>query len=205
MSRSEKFFDRVANRREVTKGGQTFKRTISGVKKHLCVDDVVLDFACGTGSLTCELAEEVSGIHGIDTSGNMIAVARAAAVERNAANLRFSHTDIFDATLAQESFDVVLAFNVLHYLDDASTTLQRVHRLLKPNGLFISSTACLGERTTPLGLFVRLLGKTRVVPPMTFFRAPELEASISHEGFQIVEATTISPALSERLLVARRT
>lgn len=151
------------------------------------------------------LVRELNEIHGIDTSGNMIAVAKAAALERNATNLCFSHMDIFDAALTEESFDVVQAFNVLHYLDDASTTLQRVHRLLRPDGLFISSTACLGERRTSLGLFLRLLGKIRVIPPMKFFRASELEASISHEGFRIVEATTISPALSERLLVAQKT
>ena len=41
---------------------------------------------------------------------------------------------------------MVLALNLLHLLPDRPAALAKIHRLLKPGGLFISSTACLADR-----------------------------------------------------------
>jgi 2-polyprenyl-3-methyl-5-hydroxy-6-metoxy-1,4-benzoquinol methylase len=51
---------------------------------------------------------------------------------------------------------VILAFHVLHLLEDTQEVVQRMHELLKPGGLFVSATACMGEKSF-LGMFLLLV------------------------------------------------
>lgn len=70
---------------------------------------------------------------------------------------------------------------------DRPSTFARIHRLLKPNGLFISKTPCLSEMNPLIRVAVpvmRLIGKA---PFVSFFTAPALEAEITAAGFTIDE------------------
>jgi 2-polyprenyl-3-methyl-5-hydroxy-6-metoxy-1,4-benzoquinol methylase len=59
---------------------------------------------------------------------------------------------IFDTRLKEETFDVILAFGILHLLKDFPKAIRRINELLKPGGWFISSTACMGkDKTIPTG------------------------------------------------------
>ena len=53
-------------------------------------------------------------VHGIDTSAKMIDLAKKKAREREVANVHFAQKTIFDEELGRESFDMILAFNILH-------------------------------------------------------------------------------------------
>ena len=44
---------------------------------------------------------------------------------------------LFDATLEAGTYDVVLAFNILHLVDDAPVVVARAAELLKPAGLLV--------------------------------------------------------------------
>jgi 2-polyprenyl-3-methyl-5-hydroxy-6-metoxy-1,4-benzoquinol methylase len=61
-------------------------------------------------------------------------------------NVDFAQTNLFDERYTKESFDVILAFNILHFLEDHRQALQRITELLKPGGLCISLTPCLREK-----------------------------------------------------------
>jgi precorrin-6B methylase 2 len=67
MGTSEAFFDRVArrSRSKSTAPGQTATRTIAATKQHLSGDERVLDFGCGTGSLSLMVADHVASVHGV--------------------------------------------------------------------------------------------------------------------------------------------
>ncbi len=69
--------------------------------------------------------------------------------------------------------------------------------------MFLSSTACLGEKLTLLGALVFILTRTGFIPRMGYYRVTELEGLIADRGFEIVDAQTLSK-LSERFIVARR-
>ena len=76
----------------------------------------------------------------------MIEAAKRGAVERKIENVDFAYTTIFDERYKKESFDVIMAFGILHVLDDAQQAIQRITELLKSGGFFISTTPCLKEK-----------------------------------------------------------
>jgi SAM-dependent methyltransferase len=53
----------------------TYINIIKRTKTHLKISDIVLDYGCGTGLISNEIAEYVKGIHAIDISSNMIGIA----------------------------------------------------------------------------------------------------------------------------------
>lgn len=55
--------------------------------------------------------------------------------------------DLFDESLRPGSFDAVVACNVLLYLENRAEVLARIRELLRPEGMFLSATDCLGERS----------------------------------------------------------
>ena len=181
---------------------QTHINTINGIVRHLKADDVILDFACGSGIKTMDIAGNVHTIKAIDTSSKMIEVARKRAFEKNISNISFENINIFDDRFKEESFNAILALNVLHLLVEPDLILERMRRLLKPKGLFISATACLGEKWSPLASCLLLLGKTRYVPSFNKYNVSGLEETIRGNKFNIVETINISKALSEHLIVA---
>ena len=120
--------------------------TISYSKKYLKKSDTVLDFACGTGLSTLELAGGVKKIDAIDTSTGMLDIARQKARKKSILNIDFRCEDISSSQLSEERYDVICAFNIFYFIKDIDETLGRIGKLLKPEGVCLSVTDCLGER-----------------------------------------------------------
>ena len=125
-----------------------------------------------------EIAHCVREIKGMDISSKMIALAKQRAGAHGIENVVFSQATLFDPRCLPESYDVILAFNILHLLEDTPGILQRLHALLKPGGLLLSATACGGEKTFTNFIQTLLLWplmKMGVIPYIRFFTAPEFE------------------------------
>jgi len=207
MNNSEKFWDKVSNlfdrpEKKIDQASTSFK-TIEATKKMLASNDVVLDFGCGPGTITNEIAESVKTIHAIDISSGMIAVAERKAAQRNIENIDFEQSNLFDEQYKKESFDVILAFNILHYIEDMPKVMLRINSLLKPEGLFISATACLGERKTFLSMMMFFLTKIGLVPKMIFFKISELENLLTNGNFVTVDSESLS-RLPDCFIVAKK-
>jgi 2-polyprenyl-3-methyl-5-hydroxy-6-metoxy-1,4-benzoquinol methylase len=196
MNKSEKFWDKVSNlfnssEKKIKQNSTSFK-TIEATKKMLDSSDVVLDYGCGPGTITIEIAESVKTMHAIDISSGMIEVAKGTAAKRNIENIDFEHSNLFDEQYKKESFNVILAFNILHFIEDTPKVMLRLNDLLKPGGLFISATACLGERKTFLSMMMFFLTKIGVVPKMNFFKISELENLMTDGNFTLVDRQRLS-------------
>ncbi|NIS67680.1 MAG: methyltransferase domain-containing protein [Proteobacteria bacterium] len=180
MNRSEKFWDRVADGSDEQGDelDQAYRKTIENSKYHLQVDDIVLDFACGTGIITNEIAADVKEIRALDISSKMIDIAKWNAGERKIENVHFEQTTIFNERYKKELFGVILAFNVLHLLEDAQKVVLRISELIKPGGLFISTTPCLGEKKL-LGIFLSLLSKIQIFPYLKLLKTSDIESLIA--------------------------
>jgi len=163
----------------------------------------VLDVGCGKGDITIQMAQYAEQVQGLDTSEGMIGVARRKEEAYQLDNVEFLHTDLFDDQFEAASFDQITTFNVLPYIHEKDAFYARIHQLLKPGGLFLSSTACLGQRITPTRVFMWLLKSLRVVPRMTFYKTDGLESEIAEAGFAIEKAMDIAK-LPERLVVAKK-
>ena len=210
LTNSEDFWDKIAAKNDrkviapIITPSQTHINTINGIAKNLKANDIVLDFACGSGIKTIDIASNVQAIKAIDTSFKMIEVAKKRAFEKEVYNIDFESINIFDDYFKVESFDVVLALNILHLLEEPDLILKRISKLLRPGGLLISATACLGERWSPLASCLLLLSKTRFVPRFNKYSVSGLEQIIGSNNFSIEETVNISKALSEHLIVAKK-
>lgn len=205
MNRSERFWDKTASKYDQVemKDDQTYIHIIKRTKTHLKISDIVLDYGCGTGLISNEVAEVVKEIHAIDISSNMIGIAEKKAKERNIANITYAHSTIFDERFKKGSLDVILAFHVLHLLEDEHVVLQRMNELLKPGGLLISATPCVGEKffLKNLLLFAARVG---LVPNIRPFKINNLVDTIEERNFSIVESDCLKESSKEYFIVARK-
>ncbi|HXQ61406.1 MAG TPA: methyltransferase domain-containing protein [Acidimicrobiales bacterium] len=97
----------------------------------------VLDVGCGPGTITVDLARRVEPgrVVGVDSSPEVIDVARTAARDGAVANVRFSVGDTYRLDFADRSFDVVHAHQVLQHLADPVRALTEMGRVCRPGGL----------------------------------------------------------------------
>ena len=163
----------------------TYEKKLEVTRAYLCPDSCVLEFGCGTGSTALIHAPRVKSIHAIDVAPKMIQIAQGKAAANSVRNITFACSSL-DAYIAPDrTWDVILGLNVLHLLDNWQEVVAKVHKLLKPGGVFISSTACLGDSLNflkliaPLGQFLGLL------PPVRFFTTAVLVKTLIAAGFEI--------------------
>lgn len=133
----------------------------------------------------------------------MIDAANAKLSEDRHANVLFAQEDLGALQGRKGTFTAVMAFNVLHYMDDIPQASRQIGALLARDGLFLSSTACMGERRTFLGMLMRLLTRFGIVPSMHFLKLAELTELVARGGFQITETKRLSD-LPEYFVVAKK-
>ena len=95
----------------------------------------VLDLGCGYG-WHCAFAAQQGAVRilGIDLSGKMIEEAK----KRNAAKqIEYRICGIEEYEYPENIWDCVVSNLALHYIEDIADIFQKVHRTLKPNGVFI--------------------------------------------------------------------
>lgn len=97
----------------------------------------VLDFGCGTGSISVGLATAVAPgeLHGIDMEESQIEIARGAAEAGGHDNAAFRTADVAALPFEDDWFDVAHCNAVLMHVPDTEAALAEVMRVLKPGGL----------------------------------------------------------------------
>ena len=181
-----------------------YEKKIDKIKSYLSPEDHVLDIGCGTGTQCDDLANNVKQVTGIDISSKLLAIAEQRKAERKIENVEFIHTTVFDKSFAPGSFDVVTAFYVLHFFEDIDEVIRRIYGLLKPDGLFILETACLGEKGKIIGKLIRLAGKLGFLPLISLLTTQRLEQALGQAGFSIVYKAKFSESNDEYTLIAKK-
>ena len=211
MNKSKEFWDKASKNYDRTEERfeHIHKKSRDNTKKYLRGNNIVLDYGCGTGTTSCELANYVKEIHAIDISSKMIEIAKQKAIDGKVENVNFSQTDIFDKIYKKESFDIILAFNMLHTVPAPENVVQRIHELLKPEGLFISVTPCLRDKMSFLVSIqiqlVRILSKTGIIPiPIRRLKSIELDDLLANGNFQTVDSEKIYKGASSYFVVAKK-
>jgi ubiquinone/menaquinone biosynthesis C-methylase UbiE len=104
--------------------------------------DKILDIACGTGEFERLILNEGSDqqIIGIDISEKMLRLAR----EKCGAypNVAFLKADASALPFPDQSFDLVVSANSLHYFDKPSDSLAEMRRVLLPTGSLVIMDWC---------------------------------------------------------------
>jgi ubiquinone/menaquinone biosynthesis C-methylase UbiE/DNA-binding MarR family transcriptional regulator len=94
----------------------------------------LLDLGTGTARTIELLAGRFDRAVGIDTSHEMLAIARAELGRAGIANARVQQGDVYSLNLPRDSFDLVTVHQVLHYLDDPARAVREAARTLRPGG-----------------------------------------------------------------------
>jgi SAM-dependent methyltransferase len=97
----------------------------------------------------------------------------------------FEASSVEGLDVPDASIDVVMAHNILHLLDNWEQAIADIHRMLKPGGVFVSSTACIGDMMLPLRLIVPVGRFLRLFPLVKVFSVADLKARLEGAGFEI--------------------
>jgi ubiquinone/menaquinone biosynthesis C-methylase UbiE len=189
LRRDMRFWDRAAARYASSpiadKGG--YERSLQATRDRLTSDDRVLEIGCGTGTTALRLAPHAGYILATDLSGEMIAIARQKSSAEPFRNFRFEVGAVSALELEPDSFDAVLAFNLLHLVASLETCLAEIYRALKPGGQFISKTPCLSLMSPLIGVAVPVMKVLGKAPSVKIFAPGQLEAAIAGAGFENIE------------------
>lgn len=187
MTTSTKFWDNIAQKyaAQPIADEAAYQKKLEVTRNYFRPDMEVLEIGCGTGSTAILHAPHVKHIRAIDFSANMIAIAQAKAEAHNLENVTFEQATIEDLDVPNQSFDAVLGLSILHLLKDKEAAITRVYQMLKPGGIFVTSTACLGDTMgwfkliAPIGRFLGFF------PFVGVFTIQELLDSLTQTGFKL--------------------
>jgi len=97
----------------------------------------VVDFGCGTGVMTVELARWARRVTAIDKSPSALEQAQARAQREGLANVTFLGADLHELPLGAGKKDLVVASQSLHHVETPAAVLGEAARILKPGGRII--------------------------------------------------------------------
>ena len=126
-------------------------------KLKLIGNESLLDIGCGDGKITAELAKYLpqGRAVGIDSSKEMIRLAKQAFPNKDYPNLSFKVMDARKLTFKEE-FDRVFSNAALHWIVNQNVVLKGVERALKPGGRLLFQMAGKGNAKDVLSIISKL-------------------------------------------------
>ena len=187
MDQSSRFWDKIAQRysKRPIADEAAYQKKLQVTREYFQPEMEVLELGCGTGSTTITHAPYVKHILAIDSSSKMIEIAQDKADAKNVENVTFRRSTIDEFSVSDQTLDAVLGLSILHLLDNKENVIAKVNKMLKPGGIFVTSTACIGDMMKffkvilPIGKFFGLM------PLVKVFTRKELEDSLTDSGFEI--------------------
>ena len=123
-----------------------YQSTGESVAKYIKNTDRVLECACGTGAISIFIAPMCKNLFVSDYSVGMLKQARKKL--KNYDNIDYRRVDITDIKAKDNSFDVVVAGNVIHLLPDPQRAMNELTRVCKDGGRLIIPTYINGDEGT---------------------------------------------------------
>ncbi len=186
MPKPSKFWDVMARRyaKSPVSDEVAYQQKLEITRGYLTPDMKVMEFGCGTGSTAISHAPFVKSILATDFSEKMLDIARDKAREAGVENVTFKQSGIDEFDAPNQSYDVIMGHSILHLLPDKERVIAKVFQLLKPGGVFISSTSCINNARI-LKLVLPLGHAIGLMPLVRFFSADELLKNFTDAGFEI--------------------
>ncbi len=187
MKDSKLFWDKSAEKyvKGPIKDEGTYKKKLAITQEYLNSDSHVLEFGCGSGGTAIHHAPYAKHIVATDISDKMIEIARQKAIDAGVENICFQQGTLDSIDVQNESFDAVLGLNILHLLEDVDGAINKVHHLLKNNGVFVSSTSLIGEVNIFFRCLISSMQFLGLAPYVARFTKKQLIAKLVAAGFSI--------------------
>lgn len=123
-----------------------YQSTGESVAKYIKNTDRVLECACGTGAISVFIAPVCKELIVSDYSVGMLKQAKKKL--KNYDNIEYKMVDITDIEAEDNSFDVVVAGNVIHLLPDPQRAMNELTRVCKDGGRLVIPTYINGDEGT---------------------------------------------------------
>ena len=184
-----RFWNRIAERyaRRPVADEQAYQTKLAKTNSYLKPAHHVLEIGCGTGSTALHHAPNVAFIRATDISEKMISIAKTKAMQASITNIEFEIEDINDLDVAPGLYDVILAHSILHLMPDVDRVFQRQHMMLKPGGLLISSTTCIGDFMNFIRYIIPVGRHLGLMPYVNVFTQEQLSQRLVDAGFIVLE------------------
>jgi phosphatidylethanolamine/phosphatidyl-N-methylethanolamine N-methyltransferase len=145
--------------------------------------DNVLEVAAGTGLVTTAIAANVGRLTATDYTSAMVNVLRERTTQLALSNVTCEQADIYALRYQPESFDVVVAANVLHLVPDLPGALAALRSMVRPNGKLVLPTFC-HDQTMLSAVVSRVLALTGF-PGHRRFTGSSLRAELEKHGIRV--------------------
>lgn len=144
---------------ETIYNGKCFKGIAKEIANHVDEHDIVLECACGTGLLTVPMAKKCKKLIATDYSVGMLKQTEKKV--KNYSNTQVEQASILELPYSKHQFDVVVAANVIHLLDNPAAALNEMKRVCKIGGKIIIPTY-INETKKNAMVAAKLLSRTGV-------------------------------------------
>lgn len=135
----------------------------------------ILDYGCGTGTLTVLLAERAGKVTAVDSSAGMLDVLKQRIEQQQINNISIVNCDYSDKMFAElGEFDIAVSVMTLHHIREPEKFATAVYDAVKPGGCII-----VGDLDEEDGSFHE--DKTGVYH--SGFRAEQLKEILASAGF----------------------
>jgi ubiquinone/menaquinone biosynthesis C-methylase UbiE/DNA-binding transcriptional ArsR family regulator len=145
----------------------------------------LVDLGSGTGRMLTLLAPHAEVSLGLDLSQQMLNLARNRVSEAGLSGCELRHGDIFATRLPDESADLVVVHQVLHYLADPATAVKEAARIVAPGGRLV-----IADFAPHRLEFLREQHQHRRLG----FAEPEMARWLGDAGLKSVRVTALPPA-----------
>ncbi|MBR2409108.1 MAG: class I SAM-dependent methyltransferase [Lachnospiraceae bacterium] len=173
---------------ETVYNGKCYRGIADKIKEYVTEEDVVLECACGTGLLTVPMAQKCKKLIATDISVGMMRQAKKKVA--NYSNTKIGKASILALPFKDDMFDVVVAANVIHLLNEPEKAISELKRVCKPNGKIILPVYINNEKKNAI-VVAKLLSVLGVKFKRQFSLASYKEFITSHHisrvGYSVVE------------------
>lgn len=150
----------------------------------------VLEVAAGTGLVTATVAQEAREVVATDYAAEMVARLQSRVRAAGLSNVAVEQADLYELRFEAQSFDAVIAANVLHLVPDLPGALAALRRVVKPGGVLVLPTFCHDETRISWALS-RMLAITGF-PAARRFTAESLADAVEATGLLLQRVEVIA-------------
>jgi SAM-dependent methyltransferase len=162
----------------------------SGIPSRIYPGAHILDLGCGSGFKGFTLLQMDSAAHitCIDSS-KVLEITREVAELMGVSSRVFFQDGNVERELPQNTFDVVLFGNLLHYFDPASATgiLQKARQALKPGGILVIYSKAVDEERKEDAALLSMIDVSNCAPHGQHFTFSEYKGMLEAAGFRDAE------------------
>lgn len=177
------FWDKISDLYDAIEAinGSVYKEMTDTVERLVPAGAKVLDCAAGTGELSIAAAKKAESVLCTDLSGKMLKNAQKKAASLGIQNISFETRNLFHLDDPDETYDVVIAGNVLHLLTDPQAAVKELYRVTKKGGKLLLPTFT----TSGKGLVLMKLYKFAGFAPEHEYTPQEYKDMLQQTGYDV--------------------